>query len=137
LYRPSELTTAYYILHLTLHPFILEQSKKHCLTGFQAFAISSSSSPRLAFSPAISTSSGARVSTELLACRVNAKKEKRQRNRDNMRKFQKKRGSSRRKLMKKLASNAATDRENEFVSKLFMTMPGPEIKKPDERRGRY
>jgi len=54
-----------------------------------------------------------------------------------MRKFQKKRGSSRRKLMKKLASNAATDRENEFVSKLFMTMPGPEIKKPDERRGRY
>jgi len=105
--------------------------------GADAFAISSSSSPRLAFSPAISTSSGARVSTELLACRVNAKKEKRQRNRDNMRKFQKKRGSSRRKLMKKLASNAATDRENEFVSKLFMTMPGPEIKKPDERRGRY
>jgi len=54
-----------------------------------------------------------------------------------MRKFQKKRGSSRRKMMKKLASNAATDKENEFVGKLFMTMAGPEIKEKDERRGRY
>mmetsp|Transcript_13234 Transcript_13234/g.29161 ORF Transcript_13234/g.29161 Transcript_13234/m.29161 type:complete len:119 (-) Transcript_13234:399-755(-) len=99
------------------------------------FAFTATSSHKIAFSPL--ATSGARQSTELSACRINAKKEKRQRNRDNMRKFQKKRGSSRRKMMKKLASNAATDKENEFVGKLFMTMAGPEIKEKDERRGRY
>jgi hypothetical protein len=44
--------------------------------------------------------------TSLDACRVNAKKEKRKRNRENMRKFMT-RGTSRRKMMKKLRSNDA------------------------------
>jgi len=43
--------------------------------------------------------------TELDACRVNAKKEKRQRNRENMRKFQKRGKTSRKKMMRKLASS--------------------------------
>jgi hypothetical protein len=43
--------------------------------------------------------------TELEACRVNAKKEKRQRNRENMRKFQKRGKTSRKKMMRKLASS--------------------------------
>lgn len=47
--------------------------------------------------------------TSLDASRVNAKKEKRKRNRDNMRKFQKggKKGTSRKKTMRKMASGAA------------------------------
>ena len=43
--------------------------------------------------------------TALEACRVNAKKEKRVRNRDNMRKFQQ-RGSSRKKTVKKQLASA-------------------------------
>jgi hypothetical protein len=42
--------------------------------------------------------------TELEASRTNAKKEKRQRNRENMRKFQKKGKTSRKKMMRKTAS---------------------------------
>ncbi|GMI21600.1 hypothetical protein TrCOL_g7405 [Triparma columacea] len=73
----------------------------------------------------------------LFASRVNAKKEKRLRNRDNMRQFKSKRGSSRRRLMKKLASNAERQGEMEFVAKLFQTVEGPqepEIRDNDRRR---
>jgi hypothetical protein len=47
--------------------------------------------------------------TSLDASRVNAKQEKRKRNRDNMRKFKKggRKGTSRKKLMRKMASGAA------------------------------
>ncbi|GMH53377.1 hypothetical protein TrLO_g165 [Triparma laevis f. longispina] len=65
------------------------------------------------------------TTTSLPASRVNAKKEKRQRNKDNMRKFQRKRGSSRRRLMKKVASNAQRQGEMEFVAKLFQHVEGP------------
>ena len=54
--------------------------------------------------PALSTST-----TSLDASRVNAKQEKRKRNRDNMRKFKKggRRGTSRKKMMRKMQSSAA------------------------------
>mmetsp|Transcript_2716 Transcript_2716/g.1703 ORF Transcript_2716/g.1703 Transcript_2716/m.1703 type:complete len:104 (+) Transcript_2716:39-350(+) len=64
-------------------------------------------------------------STALEACRVNAKKEKRQRNRENMRKFKSKRGTSRRKTMKKLQANAARASEAEFIAKCFALGPPP------------
>eukprot|EP00590_Aulacoseira_subarctica_P003006 CAMPEP_0172419044 /NCGR_PEP_ID=MMETSP1064-20121228/5476_1 /TAXON_ID=202472 /ORGANISM="Aulacoseira subarctica , Strain CCAP 1002/5" /LENGTH=109 /DNA_ID=CAMNT_0013158291 /DNA_START=69 /DNA_END=398 /DNA_ORIENTATION=- len=60
--------------------------------------------------------------TSLDACRVNAKKEKRKRNRENMRKFMT-RGTSRRKMMKKLRSNDALRLEAEFIAKCFTTVP--------------
>ena len=69
------------------------------------------SNPRLLFPqafapfPSFVGKSALATSTALDACRVNAKKEKRKRNRENMRKFQQKRGTSRRKIMKKLRSN--------------------------------
>uniref|UniRef100_A0A7S2MH60 BZIP domain-containing protein n=1 Tax=Helicotheca tamesis TaxID=374047 RepID=A0A7S2MH60_9STRA len=75
-----------------------------------------------AFAPA---TFGVRTSTALNGCRVNAKKEKRQRNRENMRKFKSKRGTSRRKTMKKLQSNQARAAEAEFLAKCFITMPPP------------
>ena len=78
--------------------------------------------PLQAFAPA----SFARPSTVLEACRVNAKKEKRQRNRENMRKFSKKRGPSRKKMMRKVQSNAMREVENEFVAKLFMATEAAE-----------
>eukprot|EP00563_Minutocellus_polymorphus_P009630 CAMPEP_0181020190 /NCGR_PEP_ID=MMETSP1070-20121207/316_1 /TAXON_ID=265543 /ORGANISM="Minutocellus polymorphus, Strain NH13" /LENGTH=130 /DNA_ID=CAMNT_0023096983 /DNA_START=462 /DNA_END=855 /DNA_ORIENTATION=- len=65
-------------------------------------------------------------STELEACRVNAKKEKRQRNRENMRKFAKRGKTSRKKMMRKVASQQARQEENEFLAKCFMTVPPPE-----------
>jgi hypothetical protein len=55
----------------------------------------------------------------LFACRYNAKKEKRLRNRENMRKFQLKRGTSRRKLVKKQASVQEQQREMDFMAKVF------------------
>lgn len=65
--------------------------------------------------------------TSLFASRVNAKKEKRKRNRENMRKFSSpgKRGTSQRKILKKLQANAARERENEFIAKCFITGPAP------------
>jgi len=62
--------------------------------------------------------------TELEACRINAKKEKRLRNRDNMRKFKKRGKISRKKMMRKLASNDARAEENEFMTKCFITSNG-------------
>lgn len=62
---------------------------------------------------------------ELNACRVNAKKEKRKRNRDNMRKFQTpgRRGLSRRKLLKKTLASRARAQEAEFIAKCFTVIP--------------
>mmetsp|Transcript_14630 Transcript_14630/g.25001 ORF Transcript_14630/g.25001 Transcript_14630/m.25001 type:complete len:106 (+) Transcript_14630:104-421(+) len=65
--------------------------------------------------------------TSLDASRVNAKQEKRKRNRDNMRKFKKggRRGTSRKKMMRKMQSSAARQVENEFIAKCFITVPPP------------
>jgi hypothetical protein len=54
---------------------------------------------------------------------VNAKKEKIKRNRENMRKFSSpgKRGTSRRKVLKKAQASEARQKENEFISKCFIT----------------
>jgi hypothetical protein len=66
-------------------------------------------------------------STLLEACRTNAKKEKIKRNRENMRKFRTggKKGTSRRKLLKKAQSSAARQEEAEFITKCFITVPAP------------
>jgi hypothetical protein len=82
--------------------------------------------PRATFAPRV-------ASTELAACRTNAKKEKIKRNRENMRKFKTgggKKGISRRKLMKKALSSTARQSEAEFISKCFITVPPPVT--PDE-----
>ena len=65
--------------------------------------------------------------TSIDASRINAKQEKRKRNRENMRKFKKggKRGTSKKKMMRKLQSGAARMVENEFIAKCFMTVPPP------------
>merc|ERR1712157_41458 len=68
------------------------------------------------------------TATSLHACRVNAKKEKRMRNRENMRKFMK-RGGNRRKQMRKMEANKIRQLENEFVAKLFITNPDEESQK--------
>ena len=67
------------------------------------------------------------TTTSLDASRVNAKQEKRKRNRENMRKFKKggKRGTSRKKMMRKMQSSAQRIVENEFIAKCFMTVPPP------------
>merc|ERR1712008_381186 len=75
--------------------------------------------------PVISTRSVVSESaTALEACRMNAKKDKRKRNRENMRKFKTggRKVISRRKLMKKALANKARQDENEFISKCFITM---------------
>ena len=66
-------------------------------------------------------------STSLFASRVNAKKEKIKRNRENMRKFSSpgKRGTSRRKILKKAQSSKARQEEMEFIAKCFITGPAP------------
>jgi len=71
---------------------------------------------------------GVKSSTALEACRVNAKKEKIKRNRENMRKFQTggRRGQSRRKTLKKIASSSARAEEAEFIAKCFIATPPPD-----------
>lgn len=93
----------------------LNSSSSSVLSPFtlQAFA------PAPTFARTLSTSSTA---TTLEACRVNAKKEKRQRNRENMRKFKKRGKVSRKKMMRKLQSNDARAVENEFIAKCFTTV---------------
>jgi hypothetical protein len=63
----------------------------------------------------------------LTACRVNAKREKIKRNRENMRKFKitGKRGTSRRKILKKAQSQQARQKETEFIAKCFTTTAAP------------
>jgi hypothetical protein len=65
------------------------------------------------------------TSTSLDACRMNAKKEKIKRNRENMRKFKKggRKGLSRRKLLKKAQASKARQEESEFISKCFTAIP--------------
>ena len=69
--------------------------------------------------------------TSLDASRTNAKQEKRKRNRENMRKFKKggRRGTSRKKMMRKMQSGAQRQIENEFIAKCFMTVPPPSDEK--------
>ena len=71
---------------------------------------------------------GVKSSTALEACRVNAKKEKIKRNRENMRKFQTggRRGTSRRKTLKKIQSSTARAEEAEFIAKCFIASPPPD-----------
>lgn len=73
--------------------------------------------------PAFPSSATLSSSTCLFGCRVNAKKEKIKRNRENMRKFSSpgKRGTSRRKVLKKAQASEARQKENEFISKCFIT----------------
>eukprot|EP00545_Synedropsis_sp_CCMP1620_P002452 CAMPEP_0119013804 /NCGR_PEP_ID=MMETSP1176-20130426/9002_1 /TAXON_ID=265551 /ORGANISM="Synedropsis recta cf, Strain CCMP1620" /LENGTH=112 /DNA_ID=CAMNT_0006966923 /DNA_START=68 /DNA_END=406 /DNA_ORIENTATION=- len=81
-----------------------------------------------AFAPRPSfTGKSVSFGTALEGCRVNAKKEKIKRNRENMRKFKTtgKRGTSRRKTLKKLQANKARQEESEFISKCFTTVPPP------------
>ncbi|CAM9366927.1 unnamed protein product [Ectocarpus sp. 12 AP-2014] len=54
----------------------------------------------------------------LMSCRVNAKKEKRTRNRLNMRKFNK-RGTSRKKILRVERQERAAEDEAEFLAKVF------------------
>mmetsp|Transcript_55377 Transcript_55377/g.134491 ORF Transcript_55377/g.134491 Transcript_55377/m.134491 type:complete len:107 (-) Transcript_55377:423-743(-) len=65
-------------------------------------------------------------STLLESCRRNAKKEKIKRNRENMRKFSTpgRRGTSRRKVLKKALATKARQEESEFISKCFITTQG-------------
>jgi len=79
-----------------------------------------------AFSPAfLPRTSGSSLMSPLFACRVSAKKEKLKRNRENMRKFKTggRRGTSRRKLLKKAQSSKARQDESEFIAKCFLTTP--------------
>merc|ERR1711966_310229 len=82
----------------------------------QAFVVPSVGQPALAAS-----------TTSLDASRINAKQEKRKRNRENMRKFKKggRKGTSKKKLMRKAASGAQRQVENEFIAKCFLTVPPP------------
>lgn len=75
----------------------------------------------------LTRSTGSVAVEPLFACRVNAKKEKIKRNRENMRKFKTagRRGTSRRKIMKKALSTRARQEENEFISKCFISVPAP------------
>mmetsp|Transcript_16563 Transcript_16563/g.31389 ORF Transcript_16563/g.31389 Transcript_16563/m.31389 type:complete len:102 (-) Transcript_16563:77-382(-) len=75
-----------------------------------------------AFAPAPVFGVRTATTSTLFACRVNAKKEKRQRNRENMRKFQKRGKTSRKKMMRKVASSEQRQLENEFIAKCFTTV---------------
>eukprot|EP00979_Chaetoceros_neogracilis_P008541 scaffold1904_cov280-Chaetoceros_neogracile.AAC.3 len=82
-----------------------------------------------AFAPAPTFGVVSTSTTSLEACRVNAKKEKRQRNRENMRKFQKRGKTSRKKMMRKVASSDMRQQENEFIAKCFTTVVEDDKKK--------
>eukprot|EP01083_Nonionella_stella_P009315 26883_1 len=88
--------------------------------------------------PSVGQSALATSTTSLDASRINAKQEKRKRNRDNMRKFKKggKRGTSRKKMMRKMQSGAARQVENEFIAKCFLTVPPPNMDSGDSRDNR-
>jgi hypothetical protein len=77
--------------------------------------------------PPITTRSVVSFDTALEACRQNAKKDKRKRNRENMRKFKTggRRGTSRRKMIKKALSSTARQSEAEFIAKCFLTTAAP------------
>jgi hypothetical protein len=79
------------------------------------------------FAPSASASS-----TTLFGCRVNAKKEKIKRNRENMRKFSSpgKRGMSRRKVLKKAQAAEQRQKESEFIAMCFIT--GADVEEAEE-----
>jgi hypothetical protein len=62
-----------------------------------------------------------------MASRTNAKKEKIKRNRENMRKFKTtgRKGTSRRKILKKAQSSKARQEEAEFIAKCYITTAAP------------
>jgi len=93
--------------------------QRFLLVAFVALAAVISSTEAFAVRPIFSQASP----TALFGCRVNAKKEKIKRNRENMRKFSTpgKRGMSRRKVLKKAQASEARQKENEFISKCFIT----------------
>ncbi|KAG7355913.1 hypothetical protein IV203_036395 [Nitzschia inconspicua] len=72
--------------------------------------------------------------TSLFASRTNAKKQKIKRNRENMRKFASpgRRGTSRRKTLKRAQASKARQEENEFIAKCFITGPAPNDSSDDE-----
>jgi hypothetical protein len=90
-----------------------------CILYFFFYLILSNPIQAFAVRPVVSLSSP----TALFGCRVNAKKEKIKRNRENMRKFSTpgKRGMSRRKILKKAQASEARQKENEFITKCFIT----------------
>ena len=67
------------------------------------------------------------TSTALEASRMNAKKEKLKRNRENMRKFKKggRKGLSRRKMLRKAQASKARQEESEFITKCFTLVTSP------------
>ncbi|GKY96979.1 hypothetical protein MPSEU_000656800 [Mayamaea pseudoterrestris] len=87
------------------------------LLATEAFA------PRLTFMP----SAPSTTSTTLEASRMNAKKEKLKRNRENMRKFKKggRKGLSRRKMLRKAQASKARQEESEFITKCFTIVTAP------------
>merc|ERR1719343_60031 len=89
------------------------------LLSFFLLLVSAQAFVPVAFSPRTSIEKSI---TSLDACRVNAKKEKRKRNRENMRKFSTGgKGASRRKIMKKAQAANERVKENEFIAKCFIT----------------
>lgn len=78
----------------------------------------------------------------LEACRRNTKKEKRQRNKENMRQFKKgdgkkvmgKKAPSRKKLALKAASAHEKEREAEFMTRLFQHTEAREISQEEAKR---
>mmetsp|Transcript_27436 Transcript_27436/g.42053 ORF Transcript_27436/g.42053 Transcript_27436/m.42053 type:complete len:100 (-) Transcript_27436:88-387(-) len=82
-----------------------------------------------AFAPSATFVGRVTSTTELEASRINAKKQKRQRNRDNMRKFQKRGKISRKKMMRKVAAGEMRQLENEFIAKCFTSVVEEESKK--------
>ena len=106
-----------YWLSNIIYPLLLQQ----CQCQQQAFTLTS---------PSLTTRSVAiDTTTSLEACRMNAKKDKRKRNRENMRKFKTggRKGISRRKLMKKALASKARQSENEFIAKCYITTAPPNM----------
>lgn len=79
--------------------------------------------------PLTARSASVKFDTALEGCRVNAKKEKIKRNRENMRKFKTggRKGLSRRKLIKKALASKARQSENEFIAKCYITTAPPNV----------
>jgi hypothetical protein len=78
-------------------------------------------------SRSVNSSVDVRFDTALEGCRTSAKKEKIKRNRENMRKFKTvgRRGTSRRKTLRKAFASAARQEENVFIAKCFITTTAP------------
>merc|ERR1719324_2050358 len=86
-------------------------------------AIAMISSTTEAFAVCPNSAALMKSNTALFGCRLNAKKEKIKRNRENMRKFSSpgKRGTSRRKILKKAQASEQRQKEAEFINMCFIT----------------